>query len=218
MTNPQIEIAKLLLEIKAVTLSPSKPYTYTSGLRSPIYCDNRLIISYPAQRKQIIQAFLALIKKNDLHFDVVAGIATASISHAAWIADALDKPMVYVRGQSKEHGKKNQIEGLIKKNQVALLIEDHVSTGGSSVAAGLALREAGAIVNDCVSISTYALKKSEDTFKQAHIHLHSLTNLTALLEVALKENVINENDKNVVLKWQDNPAAWSESQLALQNT
>lgn len=202
------EVAKILLEIKAVTLSPNKPYRYTSGILSPIYCDNRLIISHPDKRKQIIAHFLSLIDQLKIKFDVVAGIATAGIAHAAWIADALNKPMVYVRAQSKGHGKQNQIEGSIKKDQIALLVEDHISTGGSSVAAGIALREAGAIVHDCIAISTYELKKSVETFTQAQINLHTLTNLNALLNVALAEGYIDNHGKDETLAWQKDPACW----------
>src|SRR3990167_1821016 len=122
------EIAKLLLKIKAVTLNLSNPYHYTSGILSPIYCDNRLIISYPEKRTAVINAFLSTIKEKNLLFDVVAGTATAGIPYAAWIADRLNLPMLYVRGEAKKHGKQNQVEGLLQKNQTVLVIEDLVST------------------------------------------------------------------------------------------
>lgn len=202
-------IAKLLLEIKAVTLNVKTPYRYTSGILSPIYCDNRLIISYPEKRQQIINAFLDLIKKNQLNFDVVAGTATAGIPHAAWIADRLQKPMVYVRNQAKGHGKQNQIEGKIEAGQSALVIEDLISTGGSSVAAGLALREVGAKVTDCLAIFTYDLAPARQRFIEANIKLHTLTNLTTLLTVAEKESYISEAEKTQALRWGKDPANWA---------
>ncbi|WP_423063497.1 orotate phosphoribosyltransferase [Candidiatus Paracoxiella cheracis] len=208
--NQGTEIAKLLLEIKAVTLNPSQPYRYTSGILSPIYCDNRLIISYPEKRKIVIDAFLKLIEDNHLSFDVVAGTATAGIPHAAWIADRLNKPMVYVRDKGKAHGKQNQIEGKIEAGQTALVIEDLISTGGSSVKAGIALREAGALVNDCVAIFTYQLKKAHDAFADADIHLKTLSDFSTLIDVAAKEGYISDKEKSQVLAWNKDPVKWGQ--------
>lgn len=209
MTTPD-QIAKLLLEIKAVTLNVQTPFRYTSGILSPIYCDNRLIISYPDKRKIIIDAFIEMINNNKLQFDVVAGTATAGIPHAAWIAERLNKPMVYVRNKSKEHGKQNQIEGLLKPGQKALIIEDLVSTGGSSVAAGVACREAGAVVTDCVAIFTYQMEKARQAFSQAQINLHTLTNFATLIQVATDEGYISQDEKERALEWNKDPAGWGE--------
>lgn len=208
--NQGTEIAKLLLEIKAVTLNPSEPYRYTSGILSPIYCDNRLIISYPDKRKRVIDAFLNLIRAQDIDFDVVAGTATAGIPHAAWIADRLNKPMVYVRSKSKGHGKHNQIEGRLETDQKALVVEDLISTGGSSVNAGLALREAGAIVTDCVAIFTYQLEEAAKAFGDADIRLNTLCDFSTLIDVAAHEGYINEEEKLQALAWNKDPVKWSQ--------
>jgi len=208
--NQAEQIAKLLLEIKAVTLNLKQPYRYTSGILSPIYCDNRLIISYPDKRQQVIDAFLKLIEEQNIQFDIAAGTATAGIPHAAWLADRLNKPMVYVRGKAKGHGKQNQIEGVLEKGQTTLVIEDLISTGGSSVAAGLSLREAGATVNDCIAIFTYQMQKSIDAFKEADIHLHTLSDFTTLINVAVQENYITEEEKKLALEWNQDPANWGK--------
>lgn len=205
------KIAGLLLDIEAVTLNVKEPYRYTSGILSPIYCDNRLIMSYPDKRKTVIAAFLEMIKEADLKFDTVAGTATAGISHAAWISDRLELPMQYVRGKAKEHGKTNQIEGKLVKGKTALVVEDLISTGGSSVAAGLALREAGAVVTDCVAIFTYQMKKAEDQFAEANIAIHALSNFATLMEVAVSKNVITEEEKQTALAWNQDPAGWGKT-------
>ena len=204
------EIAKLLLEIKAVTLNLREPYRYTSGILSPIYCDNRLIISYPEKRKIIIDAFLSLIQEKNLTVDVIAGTATAGIPHAAWIADRLNLPMVYVRSEAKKHGKQNQVEGLLKKNQRALVIEDLISTGGSSVAAGLALRDAGASITDCVAIFNYQLGSAKEKFAHANIALHTLSDLNTLLDVAATAGYITVEEKSQALRWNQDPANWAK--------
>ena len=203
-----IEIAKLLLNIKAITLNLKEPYRYTSGLLSPVYCDNRLIISYPNKRKIIINAFLHLIEKNRLRFDVVAGTATAGIPHAAWIADRLNIPMVYVRGKAKAHGKQNQIEGRLQNGQKALVVEDLISIGKSSIAVGLALRKCGSWVTDCVAIFSYQLPQAIQNFSEAHINCYTLSNFHTLVEVAVKENYITEKEKQKALAWSKNPEEW----------
>jgi len=147
------DVAKILLEIKAVTLNAEKPYRYASGIFSPIYCDNRLLISDVAKREKIIDYFVQTIKDNKLQFDVVAGVATAGIPHASWIADKLKKPMVYVRSSAKEHGKHNQIEGRLEKGQKVLIVEDLISTGGSTLDAVSAVRDAGGVVTHSLAIS-----------------------------------------------------------------
>jgi len=202
------EIAKLLLEIKAVTINVKEPYRYTSGIVSPIYTDNRLIISYPDKRRIVIDAFLNLTQSQNLTFDVVAGTATAGIPHAAWIAEALQKPMVYVRSKAKEHGRQNQIEGHIEKGQKALVVEDLISTGGSSVNAGIVLREAGAIVDDCIAIFTYQLPEAQDKFSNNKINCHTLTNFTTLLDVAEKLQYITSEEKQQASLWNQNPSEW----------
>lgn len=208
MNTPE-EIAEILLEIKAITLNLQAPYRYTSGLLSPIYCDNRLIISYPTQRNIIISTFIDLIHKKHLEADVIAGTATAGIPHAALIADRLNKPMVYVRSHTKVHGKQNQIEGKLSTGQKALVVEDHISTGGSAVSAGLALRENGAEVTDCIAISSYQLETAQHRFTDASIHLHTLTDFTTLINIAVLRGHITHKEKEKVLEWNRNPQEWS---------
>lgn len=206
--NQAIEIAKLLLDIKAITLNLKEPYRYTSGLLSPIYCDNRLIISYPDKRKIVIDAFLHLIKKNQLKFDVVAGTATAGIPHAAWIADRLNLPMVYVRDKAKVYGKKNQIEGRLQNGQKALIVEDLISIGKSSITAGLALRRCESWVTDCVAIFSYQLPQAMKNFSEAYINYYTLSNFNTLIEVAVEKNYISEKEKKKALAWSKNPEKW----------
>lgn len=207
------EIAKLLLEIKAITLNLKEPYRYTSGIFSPIYCDNRLIISYPEKRKIVINAFLDLIQDNKLSFDMVAGTATAGIPHAAWIADRLNKPMIYVRANPKEHGKQNQIEGRLEEGKTALIVEDLISTGKSSVNAGLALRENSIEVNDCIAIFNYELEQAAQNFFEAEIQPLSLCDFPTLIEVAADEGYINDIEKNQALEWNQDPINWGKSKV-----
>ena len=215
MQNPDIakvnahNIAALLLDIHAVTLNVTKPFRYTSGILSPIYCDNRLIISYPEKRERIIHAFLTQIQSHNLKFDVVAGTATAGIPHAAWIADRLKKPMVYVRSAPKTHGKKNQIEGKIQPGQVALVVEDLISTGGSAINAVYALRENSAIVHDCLAIFTYEMKNAQDAFKKAQVQCHTLCNFSTLIDVATKNGQLSKEERIKALQWNLDPEHWS---------
>lgn len=204
------EIAKLLLDIHAVMLNVEEPFRYTSGMLSPIYCDNRLIISYPQKREQVIQAFLELIEEKELDYDVIAGIATAGIPHAAWIADRLHAPMVYVRSKAKEHGRKNQIEGHCEEGAHVLLVEDLISTGGSSLAAGEAVRNEGGAVMDCIAIFTYEMDKAKQAFADAHVRLHTLTNFHTLVSVAVEEGYVNAVDAEKILEWNRDPEGWGK--------
>ena len=209
MSREQI-LAQKLLDIEAVALSPNDPFTWTSGIQSPIYCDNRLTLSYPELRKEIAKEFCRLI---ELHFpeaQVIAGTATAGIPHAAWIADLLNLPMVYVRSSSKGHGKKNQIEGLVGVGEKVVVVEDLISTGKSSIAAALALKNAGCEVLGVVSIFTYDMKDSKEQFEKESIPYYSLTNFSSLIEVATKNGTISENDRDFVLKWKENPKEWNK--------
>lgn len=203
-------IAQLLLEIKAVALNVKTPFRYTSGMLSPIYCDNRLIMSYPKKRTQVIDAFIELIHENELVTDSIGGIATAGIPHAAWIADRVQKPMLYIRIKAKDHGKKNQIEGRLDAGQRVLVVEDLVSTGGTSVRAGLAVREAGGVVTDCVAIFTYQMKTAAEQFAKAQIRLHTLSNFTALMEVAASNGTITAQEKEIALEWNTDPQGWGK--------
>ena len=203
-------IAKLLLEARAITLNPAQPYTFASGIKSPIYCDNRLLISHPDERKKIVDAFVKLIKQNKLKFDVVCGTATAGIPWAAWIAEKLGMPMIYVRKASKEHGKQNVIEGKLAKGDNVLVVEDLISTGGSSVGAILNVKEAGGIVNDCIAIFTYEMDTAVKAFDNINCPCHTLTDFTTLIDVATDNDYIGESEKEKVLEWNKNPEEWGK--------
>lgn len=203
-------IAEKLLEINAVALKPQEPFTWTSGLRSPIYCDNRLTLSFPSVRKDIAQGLKKLILENFSNAEVIAGTATAGIPHAAWLSDLLDLPMCYVRSKPKGHGKGNQIEGRVVEGQKVVVVEDLISTGGSVITAVQALREAGCEVLGVVSIFTYGLEKGKEAFAQEGIKSESLTDFPSLIEVAIEKGYVNETDQASLLDWRMDPSAWSE--------
>jgi orotate phosphoribosyltransferase len=203
-------IAEKLLTINAVALKPNEPFTWTSGLRSPIYCDNRLTLSYPEVRKEIAQGLQSIILEKYPAAEVIAGTATAGIPHAAWVSDLLNLPMCYVRSKAKGHGKGNQIEGKVEKGQKVVVVEDLISTGGSVITAVQALREAGCEVLGVVSIFTYGLEKGKEAFEQEDIQSESLTDFTNLVEVAIEMGYISKNDQESLLSWSDAPAEWSK--------
>ncbi len=204
------QVAKILLEIKAVTLKPEKPYRYASGILSPIYCDNRLLMSYIDKREQVINYFIDTIKQNNLQFDIIAGTATAGIPHAAWLAEKLKKPMIYIRAGAKEHGKTNQIEGKLEKGQKVLVIEDLISTGGSSVAAVEAVRNAGGIVTDCLAIFTYEMQKAKDKFKESDCNIITLSDFSTLIRISGENNYINTDSVKKALEWSKDPQKWGK--------
>jgi orotate phosphoribosyltransferase len=208
-TETKAGIAGLLLKTRAVTLSPGKPFTWASGIISPIYTDNRILLSCPDERKKVVSAFVEAIARERLHFDVVAGVATSGIPWAAWVAEALGKPLVYVRGEKKDHGKGNLVEGRLSKGQHAVMIEDLVSTGGSSVAAVVGAREAGAQVTHCFAIFTYGLQKAADAFAAAHCTLHTLTDFATLIGLASETGYISREQKEKVLAFSMNPSGWN---------
>ncbi len=204
------DIARLLLKLKAVNLRPNKPYKFVSGVLSPIYCDNRLIMSYPKERNFVIDSFVKMIKKKRIVFDVIAGTATAGIPWSAFLALKLNKPMIYVRKASKEHGKQNLIEGELKKGKRVLLIEDLISTGGSSLGAVKSIRSAGGKIVICLAIFNYQFKKSAIDFRENNVKLITLSDFETLVDVAIKEKYINKKYKKILLKWNKNPEKWEE--------
>jgi orotate phosphoribosyltransferase len=210
-------IAERLLEINAVTLKPQEPFTWTSGLKSPIYCDNRLTLSYPAIRRDIAEGLEKLIQENFSSVEVIAGTATAGIPHAAWISDLMKLPMCYVRSKAKGHGKGNQIEGKVEQGQKVVVVEDLISTGGSVITAVQALREAGCDVLGVVSIFTYGLEKGKEAFALEQIKSQSLTDFATLVEVAIEKGYISKNDQESLLSWSQNPAEWSSRILQNAN-
>ncbi len=200
------EIAKKLLEIEAVFLKPDDPFTWASGTKSPISCDNRLILTAPEARELVEEEIASKVKEAYPQAEVLMGTSTAGIAHAAIAGYKLGMPMGYVRGSSKDHGRKNAIEGKLEKGQKVVVIEDLVSTGGSAIDVVAALREAGAEVLGIVSIFTYGMKKSKEAFERNEIENISLTNLDELCEEAAEGGYIAETDIEKILKFRDNPS------------
>lgn len=199
------EIAKILLKLKAVTLSPEDPYTWASGIKSPIYCDNRLTLSYPEDRSTVEKGLVDLIKDQYPEVEYIMGTATAGIPHAAIIADKMGLPMGFVRSSNKDHGKQNKIEGAKIEGAKVVVIEDLFSTGGSSIEAAKALEEVGYEVLGIVSIFTYNMKNAEENFKAAGFNHHSLTNFDELIEVAHEMDYIKESEIEKLKLFRDNP-------------
>ncbi|MFJ6207826.1 orotate phosphoribosyltransferase [Lysinibacillus sp. NPDC092081] len=197
----QNEIAHAMLKVGAVELNPTELFTWASGIKSPIYCDTRLTISDPVIRKQLANGLASLIKENFGTTEIVAGTATAGIPHAAWVSDILELPMVYVRSKAKEHGRGNQIEGKYAAGQKVVVVEDIVSTGGSSITAVEALRAAGCEVLGVVCVYTYNLPRAEQAFEEAGIKYVSLTNFDYLIEAANESGAIQEGDIPFLKDW-----------------
>lgn len=198
-------IAKHLLDIQAVFLNVKQPFTWASGIKSPIYCDNRLVLSHVKARKDVENSLVKLIEEKYPEVDVIVGTATAGIAHAAIIAHLLDKPNAYVRASSKDHGRQNQIEGKIEKNQKVVVVEDLISTGKSVIEVVKVLELQGIEVLGVVSIFTYQMTKGYDNFKEAKIDYHSLTNIKTLLAVAVENNYITNQEQLQITKFITNP-------------
>ncbi|WP_400163252.1 orotate phosphoribosyltransferase [Brevibacillus sp. TJ4] len=199
------EIAGSLLSIGAVHLRPDQPFTWTSGIKSPIYCDNRITMSYPAVRRQIASAFAQLIRERYPQAQVVAGTATAGIPHAAWVAELLDLPMIYVRDKAKGHGRQNQIEGALAAGQKVVVIEDLISTGGSSLKAAQAVQMEGGEVLGVVAIFSYQFPDAEQLFADAGIPCTTISQYTALLEAAREQGVITAEQEQLLSEWRKSP-------------
>ena len=197
------KLAKELLAIEAVALRPNDYFTWTSGIKSPIYCDNRITMSYPSIRKEIAAGMVEVIKEKYPAVEVIAGTATAGIPHAAWVSELLDLPMIYVRDSAKKHGKTNQIEGRVLEGQKVVIIEDLISTGLSSLKVTKALREAGAEVLGVVAIFSYELKKAQAAFEEAGVEYITLTNYPVLVEEAVAIDYIHQDDVEKLLEWRN---------------
>ena len=197
------KLAKELLAIQAVALRPNDYFTWTSGIKSPIYCDNRITMSYPSIRREIAAGMVEVIKEKYPAVEVIAGTATAGIPHAAWVSELLDLPMIYVRDSAKKHGKTNQIEGRVLEGQKVVIIEDLISTGLSSLKVAKALREAGAEVLGVVAIFSYELKKAQAAFEEAGVEYITLTNYPVLVEEAVAIDYIHQDDVEKLLEWQN---------------
>ncbi len=204
-------IAELLLNIGAVKLSVDSPFTWTSGIKSPIYCDNRMLYSHPEARNFVVEAFINRIKSLHVEPDYLAGTATAAIGWAALVAERMELPFVYVRSKAKEHGAKKRVEGDLKQDQHIVLIEDLLSTGGSAISSVEALREEGnATVTDVVAIFTYEILASVEKAQNANVKLHSLSSLSTLLEVAEEQGILTDEDVEKVGEFSKDPQEWGK--------
>lgn len=206
MTNIQIQIAKDLLSIKAVFFRPDEPFTWASGIKSPVYCDNRLTLAYPEVRTHVEEALAETVKENYPDAEALMGTSTAGIAHAAITAQIMGLPMGYVRSGAKDHGRKNQIEGKLEKGQKVVVVEDLISTGGSVIEVVNVLREAGAEVLGIVSIFTYGMQKGLDRLAAAEVKNISLTNFDAIAEIAAQEGYIAPTDVERLIAFRNNPS------------
>lgn len=202
-------IAEALLSIGAIQLRPTNPFVWSSGLAAPIYCDNRLSLSYPRIRRLICEGFADVMTTYELLPSTIVGTATAGIAHAAWLADDVDQPMAYVRSSAKEHGTEARIEGVVQEGDDVVVVEDLISTGSSALDAVATLRERGATVRAVLAIFTYDLDASEAAFREAEVNGHVLTDFWTLIDVAHAHDQLSEEDLHVLKDWRSDPAAWS---------
>jgi len=203
-----IKTAELLLQIKAIKLEPQEPFTWASGWKSPIYCDNRIILSYPPIRNFVRENFARQIEELYGKPDVIAGVATGAIGIGMLVAEYMNLPFIYVRPEAKGHGRKNQIEGHLESGQTVVVIEDLISTGNSSLNAIKALQEANVTIKGLLAIFSYGFKTSEDNFKKAKIDLHTLSGYDPLIDTAVKSNYINESEAETLKSWRKDPSNW----------
>jgi orotate phosphoribosyltransferase len=212
MTTSDKKIAKLLLSIGAMTFRFDPPYVYTTGLKSPVYLDNRLVMSYPKVRKQVIDAYIDVIKSQIglEHVDCISATATAAIPQGAWVAHKLNLPMVYVRPQTKSYGKGGKVEGTFKKGANILIIEDHITTAQSVAGNAQAIRELGGNVKFCVATTTYETQKSLELLKENKIKLIPLTTGKIIVQTALEEKRISQKEKESIDEWFKDPPAWAK--------
>lgn len=203
-----LKVAEFLLKIKAVELKPDQPFTWASGLKSPIYCDNRKTLSYPQIRTFLRQQFVETIEQHYGKPDVIAGVATGGIALGALVAQEMGLPFIYVRSEAKKHGLGNQVEGVLESGQSVVVVEDLISTGGSSLNAVAALRDSGAKVKGMVAIFTYGFDKAKENFKIAKCKLHTLTDYDTLVKQALVENYVNDKQLSELKRWRQQPDVW----------
>lgn len=202
--------AELLLQIKAIKLQPNEPFTWASGWKSPIYCDNRTTLSFPQIRNYLSENLAKIIEQEYGKPDVIAGVATGAIAIGVLVAQYLNVPFIYVRPEPKKHGRKNQIEGLLEKNKDIVVVEDLISTGKSSLNAVKALKEEGAKVKGMVAIFSYGFKTATENFKKANVNLNVLCDYNHLLEQSLDSNYISENELETLQQWRNNPSKWKQ--------
>ncbi len=209
-TDTARKTAELLLQINAIKLNPKNPFTWASGWKSPIYCDNRITLSFPPIRNYIRDEFVKNIEKEYGRPDVIAGVATGAIGIGVLVAESMGLPFVYVRPEPKKHGRQNQVEGFLQKGQNVVVIEDLISTGKSSLQAVEALKEAGASVKGMVAIFTYGFGIAEENFKAAKVNLHTLANYETLLQLAVSKQYITEGEQETLKEWCVNPSEWNQ--------
>jgi orotate phosphoribosyltransferase len=207
-----LQLAKISLEIGAIKIDSKNPFTWASGYRMPIYNDNRMLLGQAEHRALVAEAMKDLIEREGMSVDTVAGVATAGIPHAASLANLMKTPLIYVRSAPKEHGLKNQVEGLLKPGQNVMVVEDLISTGGSALKAVDAVREAGGVVEHCLGIFSYGFPEAEQRFQKSQCRLHILLNLQTLLQYAVKENHIGSGEKQALDAWAQNPFEWGKQQ------
>lgn len=207
-TNTKRRIAKALLDIGAVGFAPAAPITFKSGIVSPVYVDNRILIYHPDPWHSVVKGFASLIEDSALEFDLIAGVAVGGVPHSSALAYVLNKPSVFIRKESKGHGKAQRIEGGAVAGKTVLLVEDLVTTGSSSLSAVAALREAGALVTDMVAIVSYGFAEAQSAFNQERVTLHTLTDFDALLEQALQRGIFGEREETVIRAWFADPHHW----------
>lgn len=210
MKNVEEKIASHLLEINAVKLRPNEPFTWASGWKSPIYCDNRKTLSYPKVREDIKKEFVKLIQQKYKDVDVIAGVATGAIAHGVLVAEALGLPFIYVRSSAKGHGLENLVEGSFKKGDRVVVIEDLISTGGSSLQAVEALRHSGCDVLGMFAIFTYGFDKAVENFKSASCEVETLSNYNSMINLALSEGYVKNDDLETLKSWREQPAVWGK--------
>lgn len=208
LSNLPERIAKSLLDIQAVALRPNDPFTWTSGLKSPIYCDNRLTMGYPEIRDMVAEGFATIIRERYPDAEIIAGTSTAGIPHAAWVSQKLNLPMAYIRDKAKGHGKQNQIEGRIEAGQKVVVIEDLISTGGSSLKAAQAVREAGGEVLAVLAIFTYQFDSAAKSFSDEGFQLETLSNYSALIQEAVRQGLVAESDVATLQAWREDPQSF----------
>lgn len=208
MENKPKEIAEILLELEAVKLSPQKPFTWASGIKSPIYCDNRITLSHPEERKFMARSLMELVPDWN-QIDVIAGVATAGIPYASILAHITEKPLIYVRSGTKSHGRQNVIEGSCKPGQRVIVVEDLISTGGSVLEAVAHLRNADLDVAGVIAIFTYQLAEADQNFRDAKVNYTTLSNYKTLINQAVEMNYINDDDMKTLKKWNKSPKKWN---------
>lgn len=210
MSNLSEKIAENLLQIKAIKLNPTNPFKWASGWNSPIYCDNRKTLSYPAVRKQIYEGFAEIINEKYPDAEIIAGVATGAVAHGALVAEKMGKPFIYVRSSAKMHGMANQVEGEFWNGAKVVVIEDLVSTGGSSLTAVNALREENCDVLGMVAIFTYGFPEAEENFKKASVKLDTLTDYNTMIKMAANEGYVHRDELATLGEWRLDPANWKK--------